>query len=87
MINEDQLREEIEFLKKALDTSRKLAALPHPKKDQDISCMPEKYSPRITLLMNWINAVGAYYGVKVCKVVKNDLILLSVFKAGCLVLH
>ncbi|XP_078263864.1 abnormal spindle-like microcephaly-associated protein isoform X2 [Rhinoraja longicauda] len=70
LLNEDQLREEIEFLKKALATSRKLAALhslavvPHPKKDQDFSCMPEKYSPRVTLLMNWINAVGAYYDVK-----------------------
>ncbi|XP_032883886.1 abnormal spindle-like microcephaly-associated protein isoform X6 [Amblyraja radiata] len=89
LLNEDQLREEIEFLKKALDTSRKMAALhslavlPHPKKDQDLSCMPEKYSPRITLLINWINAVGAYYGVKA----ENFTVPFSDGRIFCYLIH
>ncbi|XP_069793951.1 abnormal spindle-like microcephaly-associated protein isoform X2 [Narcine bancroftii] len=63
LLNEDQLQEEIEFLKTTWHTSHKLSAvrslsvLPHAVKEQDLNCMLEKYSPQITLLMSWINAV------------------------------
>ncbi|XP_051868413.1 abnormal spindle-like microcephaly-associated protein [Pristis pectinata] len=89
LLNEDQLREEIEFLKKALHTSHKLAALrslsvpSHPVKDKDLNCMPEKYSPQITLLMNWINAVCAYYGVKV----ENFTVPFSDGRVLCYLIH
>ncbi|XP_062919928.1 abnormal spindle-like microcephaly-associated protein [Mobula hypostoma] len=89
LLNEDQLREEIEFLKKNLHTSHKLAALrslsvpPHPVKDKDLKCLPEKYSPQITLLMNWINAVCAYYGVKV----ENFTVPFSDGRVLCYLIH
>ncbi|XP_072919609.1 abnormal spindle-like microcephaly-associated protein [Hemitrygon akajei] len=89
LLNEDQLREEIEFLKNNLHTSHKLAALrslsvpPHPVKDKDLNCLTEKYSPQITLLMNWINAVCAYYGVKV----ENFTVPFSDGRVLCYLIH
>ncbi|XP_067846741.1 abnormal spindle-like microcephaly-associated protein [Heptranchias perlo] len=89
LLNEDQLQEEIEFLQKTLHTWHKLAALrsmsvlSHAAKDQDLKIVPEKYSPRITLLMSWVNAVCAYYGVKV----ENFTVPFSDGRVLCYLIH
>ncbi|XP_078074264.1 abnormal spindle-like microcephaly-associated protein [Mustelus asterias] len=89
LLNEDQLQEEIEFLQKNLRTQHKLEALrsmsvlSHPAKDQDVNILPEKYSPRLKLLMNWINAVCEYYDVKV----ENFTVAFSDGRVLCYLIH
>uniref|UniRef100_UPI00398F6964 abnormal spindle-like microcephaly-associated protein n=1 Tax=Pristiophorus japonicus TaxID=55135 RepID=UPI00398F6964 len=89
LLNEDQLQEEIEFLQKTLRIWHKLAALrsvpvlSHPAKDQDLKTVPEKYSPQITLLMSWVNAVCGYYGVKV----ENFTVPFSDGRVLCYLIH
>ncbi|MEE6512282.1 hypothetical protein FKM82_019234 [Ascaphus truei] len=70
-LNVEQLKEEIEFLKQSYGAQKKLAALrslSHPsvagKRDSD-HFAPENYSERVLLLMEWVNAVSAFYGAKV----------------------
>ncbi|XP_048458010.1 abnormal spindle-like microcephaly-associated protein [Rhincodon typus] len=89
LLNEEQLQEEIEFLQKTLRTRHKLAALrsvpvqSHSLKDQNLKDIPEKYSPRIKLLMNWINAVCRYYGVKI----ENFTVAFSDGRVLCYLVH
>lgn len=68
-MDEDQLREEIGFLKKTLQTKRKLAFL---RADRGLQPSPvkarlpyEHSSTKITLLMNWVRAVCDFYNLKV----------------------
>lgn len=68
-MNEDQLREEIGFLKRTLRTKQRLASL---RADQDLqpravntSVPYEHNSARINLLMDWVRAVCDFYNVKV----------------------
>ncbi|XP_078417845.1 abnormal spindle-like microcephaly-associated protein isoform X2 [Cetorhinus maximus] len=89
LLNEDQLQEEIEFLQKTLRTWHKLEALrsmsvlSHPAKDQDLNIIPEKYSPRIKLLLNWVNAVCEYYDLKV----ENFTVAFSDGRVLCYLIH
>ncbi|XP_072367579.1 abnormal spindle-like microcephaly-associated protein isoform X2 [Scyliorhinus torazame] len=89
LLNEDQLQEEIEFLQNTLCTRHKLEALrsisvlSHPPKDQDLNIIPERYSSRIKLLMNWVNAVCGYYDVKV----ENFTVAFSDGRVLCYLIH
>ena len=68
-MNEDQLTEEIGFLKRALKTKQRLASL---RADQGLQLSPvetrepyEHSSTNITLLMDWVRAVCDFYHLKV----------------------
>lgn len=65
----DQLREEIDFLKRTLRTKRRLESL---RADQGLQPSPvktrspyEHSSTKITLLMDWVRAVCDFYSLKV----------------------
>ncbi|KAM4642165.1 abnormal spindle-like microcephaly-associated protein [Discoglossus pictus] len=70
LLNVDNLKEEITFLKQSYSTQKRLAALrslSNPtisKRDSD-HFAPENYSERVLLLKQWVNAVGAFYNTKV----------------------
>lgn len=70
ILNEEELREEIGFLKRTLRTKRSLAALRADRGLQQNtakpSCAPyEHSSTKITLLMDWVNAVCDFYNLRV----------------------
>uniref|UniRef100_A0A3Q2EB31 Calponin-homology (CH) domain-containing protein n=1 Tax=Cyprinodon variegatus TaxID=28743 RepID=A0A3Q2EB31_CYPVA len=87
ILDEDQLREEIEFLKKTLRTKRRLALLradkgcqPSPVKAR----VPYKHTSRkITLLMDWVCAVCEFYHLKV----ENFTVSFSDGRILCFLLH
>lgn len=69
ILDEDQLREEIGFLKRTLRTKRRLLLL---RADRGLQPSPAKTrvpyehsSTKITLLMDWVRAVCDFYNVKV----------------------
>lgn len=69
ILDEDQLREEIGFLKRTLRTKQRLASL---RADQGLQPSPattrvpyEHSSAKITLLMDWVRAVCDFYNLKV----------------------
>lgn len=69
ILDGDQLREEIGFLKKTLSTKRRLASL---RADRGLQPSPAKTrvpyehgSTKITLLMDWVRAVCDFYNLKV----------------------
>lgn len=69
ILNEDQLREELSYLKRVLKTKQMLASL---KADRGIPPSPaeirrsyEHTSIKITLLMDWVRAVCDFYNLKV----------------------
>lgn len=69
ILNEDQLREEISFLKRTSRTKRRLASL---RTDQGLQPSPVKTrepykhsSTKITLLMDWVRSVCDFYNLKV----------------------
>lgn len=68
-MDEDQLRDEIGFLKRSLRTKRRLASL---RADRGLRPSPSKArapyehgSTKITLLMDWVRAVCDFYNLKV----------------------
>lgn len=68
-MDEDQLKEEIGFLKRTLRTKQRLASLradrgpqPSPAKTRELY---EHSSTKITLLMDWVRAVCDFYNLKV----------------------
>ncbi|XP_036375779.1 abnormal spindle-like microcephaly-associated protein [Megalops cyprinoides] len=67
LLDEEQLKEEISFLKRTWRTKQKMAAL---RANQDVAVKPvqrpsfEHSSTKITLLMDWVNAVCAFYSSK-----------------------
>lgn len=68
-MDEDQLREEISFLKRTLRTKRRLVSL---RADRGLQPSPAKTkapyehsSAKITLLMDWVRAVCDFYNLKV----------------------
>ncbi|XP_040215825.1 abnormal spindle-like microcephaly-associated protein [Rana temporaria] len=71
VLNVDHLKEEIKFLKHSCSTQKKLAALRAlsfpavPMKRDSIPFLPENYSEQVLLLMEWINAICAFYNTKV----------------------
>lgn len=69
ILSEEQLKDEIGFLKRALRTKRRLASL---RADQDPQSSPAKApapyehgSTKISLLMEWVRAVCAFYSLRV----------------------
>ncbi|XP_076010558.1 abnormal spindle-like microcephaly-associated protein [Genypterus blacodes] len=69
ILEEDQLREEIGFLKRTLRTKRRLASL---RADRGLGLSPAKArapyehgSMKITLLMAWVSAVCDFYNLRV----------------------
>nr|DBA18168.1 TPA: hypothetical protein GDO54_016450 [Pyxicephalus adspersus] len=71
LLNVDHLMEEIKFLKHSYSTQKRLAALralsfpTMAKKRESNPFSPENYSDRVLLLMEWVNAVCAFYNTKV----------------------
>ncbi|XP_073498962.1 abnormal spindle-like microcephaly-associated protein isoform X2 [Phyllobates terribilis] len=71
LLNIDQLKEEIKFLKSSYSVQKKLAALsafsaPTMSKKRDSEpLVPDNYSERVLLLLEWVNAVCAFYRTKV----------------------
>lgn len=68
-MNEDELIEEVGFLKRTLSTKKKLASLRAnrgPEQRTTRATVPfEHSSAKITLLMDWVNAVCEYYNLRV----------------------
>ncbi|XP_077308892.1 abnormal spindle-like microcephaly-associated protein [Lithobates pipiens] len=71
VLNVDHLKEEIKFLKHSYSTQKKLAALRAlsfpavATKRDSIPFLAENYSEQVLLLMEWINAICAFYNTKV----------------------
>lgn len=72
-LNLDQMREEIDFLKLTWRMKRTMSALlcpsdaiPSKKKERRRSSSCERHSDSVRLLMEWVNAVCAFYNKKVC---------------------
>ncbi|XP_073427821.1 abnormal spindle-like microcephaly-associated protein [Dendrobates tinctorius] len=71
LLNIDHLKEEIGFLKSSCSVQKKLAALsafsaPTVSKKRDSEpFVPDNYSERVLLLLEWVNAVCAFYSAKV----------------------
>lgn len=69
ILNEDQLKQEIGFLKKTLRTKRRLASL---KANRGLRQTPAKTrvpyehgSTKVTLLMDWVRSVCDFYNLQV----------------------
>ncbi|XP_054459520.1 abnormal spindle-like microcephaly-associated protein [Anoplopoma fimbria] len=87
ILDEDQLREEIGFLKRTLRTKRRLASL---RADQGLQPSPSKTrapyehsSTKITLLMDWIRTVCDFYNLKV----ENFTVTFSDGRVLCYLIH
>lgn len=70
ILDENQLREEISFLKRTLRTKERLALM-RANQNFQLSSRPtrtphEHSSVKISLLMDWVRAVCDFYSVKVC---------------------
>ncbi|XP_018420050.1 PREDICTED: abnormal spindle-like microcephaly-associated protein [Nanorana parkeri] len=71
VLNVDNLKEEIKFLTHRYSTQKRLAALralsfPTVAKKRDSNpFLPENYNEPVLLLMEWVNAVCAFYNTKV----------------------
>lgn len=69
ILDKDQLREEIDFLKRTLRTKRSLESL---RADRGLQASPvktrtpyEHSGTKIALLMDWVRAVCDYYNLRV----------------------
>ncbi|XP_041862907.1 abnormal spindle-like microcephaly-associated protein isoform X2 [Melanotaenia boesemani] len=87
ILDEDQLREEIGFLRRTLRTKRRLASL---RADLGIQPSPAKFrvpyehmSTKITLLMDWVRAVCDFYNLKV----ENFTVAFSDGRVLCYLIH
>ncbi|XP_058887783.1 abnormal spindle-like microcephaly-associated protein homolog isoform X2 [Acipenser ruthenus] len=87
LLDEEQLREEISFLKRTWATHQKLASLrsngvpiDKEKKDRsvDLDCQT-----KVKLLMDWVNAVCAFYNIKV----ENFTVSFSDGRVLCYLIH
>lgn len=69
-LNVEQLKEEIEFLKNAHKKKTQLGALKTSCtlhfEDDSSNSSPQSSSQNMKLLMAWVNAVCAFYSIKVC---------------------
>uniref|UniRef100_A0A8D3BA84 Assembly factor for spindle microtubules n=1 Tax=Scophthalmus maximus TaxID=52904 RepID=A0A8D3BA84_SCOMX len=88
ILDEDQLREEIGFLKRTLSTKRRLVSLradrglqPSPAKTRQPQT--EHSSTKINLLMDWARAVGDFYSLKV----ENFTVTFSDGRVLCYLIH
>uniref|UniRef100_A0A8C7B1U9 Assembly factor for spindle microtubules n=1 Tax=Neovison vison TaxID=452646 RepID=A0A8C7B1U9_NEOVI len=89
-INLDQLKEEIDFLKHTQSMKKTMSArschsdaIIHKKKDKRNSGSFEQYSESIKLLMEWVNAVCAFYNKKV----ENFTVSFSDGRVLCYLIH
>ncbi|XP_071342367.1 abnormal spindle-like microcephaly-associated protein [Trachinotus anak] len=87
ILDEDQLREEIGFLKRTLRTKRRLVSL---RADRGLQPSPTKTrvpyqhsSTKITLLMDWVRAVCDFYNLKV----ENFTVTFSDGRILCYLIH
>ncbi|XP_073332117.1 abnormal spindle-like microcephaly-associated protein [Pagrus major] len=87
ILDEDQLREEIGFLKRTLKTKRRLASL---RADRGLQQSPAKTrvpyehsSTKITLLLDWVRAVCDFYNLKV----ENFTVAFSDGRVLCYLIH
>ncbi|KAM7012169.1 LOW QUALITY PROTEIN: abnormal spindle-like microcephaly-associated protein [Tautogolabrus adspersus] len=87
ILNEEQLREEICFLKRSFRTKLRLASL---KADRGLQSSPaetrsayEHSSTKITLLMEWVRAVCDFYSLKV----ENFTVTFSDGRVLCYLIH
>ncbi|XP_023284662.1 abnormal spindle-like microcephaly-associated protein isoform X2 [Seriola lalandi dorsalis] len=87
ILDEDQLREEIGFLKRTLRTKQKLVSL---RADRGLQPSPAKTrapyehsSTKITLLMDWVRAVCDFYNLKV----ENFTVTFSDGRVLCYLIH
>uniref|UniRef100_A0A3Q2P7P5 Abnormal spindle microtubule assembly n=1 Tax=Fundulus heteroclitus TaxID=8078 RepID=A0A3Q2P7P5_FUNHE len=87
ILDEDQLREEVVFLKRALRTKRRMALV---RADKGLQPSPTKTrapyehaSPKIRLLMDWVCAVCDFYHLKV----ENFTVSFSDGRVLCFLLH
>ncbi|XP_039984243.1 abnormal spindle-like microcephaly-associated protein isoform X1 [Xiphias gladius] len=87
VLDEDQLREEIGFLKRTLRTKRRLVSL---RADRGLQPSPAKTrvpyehgSTKITLLMDWVRAVCDFYNLKV----ENFTVTFSDGRILCYLIH
>ncbi|XP_056379418.1 abnormal spindle-like microcephaly-associated protein [Hyla sarda] len=71
LLNTDHLKEEIKFLRHTYSVQKRLAALRAfsaptiSKKRVSDTFTPDNYSERVLLLMEWVNAVCAFYSTKI----------------------
>ncbi|XP_044942928.1 abnormal spindle-like microcephaly-associated protein isoform X3 [Mustela putorius furo] len=89
-INLDQLKEEIDFLKHTQSMKKTMSArschsdaIINKKKDKRNSGSFEQYSESIKLLMEWVNAVCAFYNKKV----ENFTVSFSDGRVLCYLIH
>ncbi|XP_036971161.1 abnormal spindle-like microcephaly-associated protein isoform X1 [Acanthopagrus latus] len=87
ILDGDQLREEIGFLKRTISTKRRLASL---RADRGLQPSPAKTrvpyehsSTKITLLMDWVRAVCDFYNLKV----ENFTVAFSDGRVLCYLIH
>ncbi|XP_072244866.1 abnormal spindle-like microcephaly-associated protein [Leuresthes tenuis] len=87
ILDEDQLRDEIGFLKRTLRTKRRLASV---RADRGIQPSPAKcrvpyehMSTKISLLMDWVRAVCGFYNLKV----ENFTVTFSDGRVLCYLIH
>jgi len=70
LLNVEQLKEEIKFLKNAHKIKMQLGALKlfsscRVQEDSSSSPSPQSHSENVKLLMAWVNAVCGFYNIKV----------------------
>ncbi|XP_068445776.1 abnormal spindle-like microcephaly-associated protein [Clinocottus analis] len=87
ILDEDQLREEIGFLRRTLRTKRRLASLradngPQPSPSR-ARAPYEHSSTKITLLMDWVRTVCDFYNLKV----ENFTVTFSDGRVLCYLIH
>uniref|UniRef100_A0A3P8TB49 Calponin-homology (CH) domain-containing protein n=1 Tax=Amphiprion percula TaxID=161767 RepID=A0A3P8TB49_AMPPE len=87
ILDEDQLRDEIGFLKRTLRTKRSLASL---RADRGLQLSPamtkvpyEHSSTKVTLLMDWVRSVCDFYNLKV----ENFTVTFSDGRVLCYLIH
>uniref|UniRef100_A0A3B5AND4 Calponin-homology (CH) domain-containing protein n=1 Tax=Stegastes partitus TaxID=144197 RepID=A0A3B5AND4_9TELE len=87
ILDEDQLRDEISFLKRTLRTKRSLASL---RADRGLQPSPattrapyEHGSTKVTLLMDWVRSVCDFYNLKV----ENFTVTFSDGRVLCYLIH
>lgn len=74
LLDESQLKEEISFLRKTWRTKQKLASI-MSNKGVAVTRMKarqafEHPSQKVTLLLDWVNAVSEFYNLKVSHIIK-----------------
>ncbi|XP_053098954.1 abnormal spindle-like microcephaly-associated protein [Hemicordylus capensis] len=87
-LDTDQLKEEINFLKTRHATKAKMSASESPvnskvRKDSGSFCSSLNYGENVKLLMDWVNAVCAFYNIKV----ENFTVSFSDGRVLCCLIH